>query len=188
MTTLYAMTAQMRELADMLGNDDEMLVQAVQDTMQGIEGEIGIKAEAIVMLSRNMDGDLAALQVEIDRLTDLKRVRTNGLKKLLDYLKRNMEAAGLKTIERPLFKITLAMGVEKCIIDDEKAVPDNYVSVTTNVTPDKKAILAHLKELREANKAIQAKVDEGDLDAESDLVAMPEWARIERGDSSLRVK
>lgn len=188
MSALYEMTQQMRELAEMLNSDDESLVLAIQDTMQGIEGEIAVKAEAIVMLSRNMAGDIAALDVEIERLTDLKRVRTNGHTKLMDYLKRNMEAAGIKNIDRPLFKITLVTGTEKCVIDDEKAVPDDYVSVKTNVTPDKRAILAYLKEIREANKEIQAKVDGGDLDAESDLKEVPAWARIERGDSSLRIK
>ena len=93
MTSLYAMTEQMRELASMLDSDDEGLVQAIQDTMQGVKGEITSKAEAIVMLSRNMSGDIAALDVELDRLGELKRVRENGLKKLMDYLKRNLEAA-----------------------------------------------------------------------------------------------
>lgn len=188
MTSLYAMTEQMRELASMLDSDDEGLIQAIQDTMQGIKGEIESKAEAIVMLSRNMTGDIAALDLEIDRLTELKRVRQNGLNKLTDYLKRNLEAAGIKSVDHPLFKITLVAGVEKCIIDDEKAVPDDYVSVKTSVTPDKRSILAYLKELREKNKTLQAKVDSGDLDAESDIVELPSWARIERGDSSLRIK
>lgn len=188
MTSLYAMTEQMRELASMLDSDDEGLVQAIQDTMQGVKGEIEAKAEAIVMLSRNMTGDISALDVEIDRLTELKRVREIGLKKLTDYLKRNLEAAGITSIDNPLFKITLVAGVEKCIIDDEKAVPDDYVTVKTSITPDKRLILAHLKELREKNKALQAKVDAGDLDAESDIEEVPSWARIERGDSSLRIK
>ena len=47
MTSLYAMTEQMRELASMLESDDEGLVRAIQDTMQGVKGEITSKAEAI---------------------------------------------------------------------------------------------------------------------------------------------
>lgn len=188
MTSLYAMTEQMRELASMLESDDEGLVRAIQDTMQGVKGEITSKAEAIVMLSRNMSGDIAALDIELDRLGELKRVRENGLKKLMDYLKRNLEAADIKSIDHPLFKITLVAGTEKCIIDDEKAVPDDYVSVKTAITPDKRLILAKLKEIRTTNAEIQSRIDAGDLDAEVDLIEVPEWARIERGDSSLRIK
>lgn len=188
MTTLYAMTEQMRELASMLDSDDASLVEAIQDTMQAVEGEIGIKADAIVMLSRNMAGDIAALDSEIDRLSELKRVRANGLEKLKEYLKHNMEAANIKNIDRPLFKITLVAGTEKCVIDAEDAVPDDYVSVKTSVTPDKRLILAKLKEIRATNAEIQSRIAAGDLDAEVDLIEVPEWARIERGESSLRIK
>lgn len=187
MSQLYAMTKQMLELSAMLDTDDEVLKQAIQDTMQGVEGEFGNKADAIVMLRRNIEGDVLAIESELERLAELKRVKNNSIKGLTDYLKRNMEAADLKSIKRPLFTITLAAGKESVVIDSDDAVPDEYVAVKVASTPDKKAIADFLKDLREKNAEVQKRIDAGE-DAEHELQAEPEWARLQRGESSLRIK
>ncbi|MBP3932389.1 MAG: siphovirus Gp157 family protein, partial [Pseudomonas sp.] len=114
-------------------------------------------------------------------------VKNNSIKGLTDYLKRNMEAADLKSIKRPLFTITLAAGKESVVIDSDDAVPDEYVAVKVASTPDKKAIADFLKDLREKNAEVQKRIDAGE-DAEHELQAEPEWARLQRGESSLRIK
>lgn len=77
MTELYALTGQMAELAALADTDDEGLRQAIQDTMDGIKGEFEVKAESIVMLRRNIEGDIDAIDKEVDRLNELKRIKKN---------------------------------------------------------------------------------------------------------------
>ncbi|MCY7264328.1 siphovirus Gp157 family protein [Pseudomonas protegens] len=187
MTELYALTGQMAELAALADTDDEGLRQAIQDTMDGIKGEFEVKADSIVMLRRNIEGDIDAIDKEVDRLNELKRIKKNTVGQLSDYLRRNMEAADIKSIKRPLFTITLALSPEKVIVDDEKAVPDEFVSLKSVITPDKKTIAVRLKEIRDHNEAVRKRIAAGE-DAEAELLEEPSWAHLERGESSIRIK
>jgi DNA-binding FrmR family transcriptional regulator len=187
MTQLYALTGQMAELAAMMDCDDEGLRVAIQDTMDGIQGEFEIKADSIVMLRRNIEGDIDAIDKEVDRLKELQRIKKNSVSQISDYLRRNMEAANIKSIKRPLFTITLALAPEKVIVDKENELPDDFVSVSTVIAPDKKTIAARLKEIRDHNTAIRSRMDAGE-DVEADLIPEPTWAHLERGESSIRIK
>lgn len=187
MSSLYPLTKQMMELAAMADTDDEGLKQAIQDTMDGIAGEFGDKADNIVMLRRNIDGEVIAIEAEIDRLTELKRIKVNAVSQIGDYLRRNMEAAEIKSIKRPLFTITLAASPEKVIVDKPDDLPDDLVRVKVVQDPDKKAIAAKLKAVREHNQAVRKRMAAGE-DCEHELIPEPAWAHLERGESSIRIK
>lgn len=187
MTQLYALTGKLAELQAMADTDDEGLKEALQHAMDEVQGDFNVKADNIVMLRRNIESDVVAIDAEVERLKELKRIKSNSVSEITDYLKRNMQAANITSIKRPLFTITLAMGKEKVIVDNEEALPDDLTSVSTSITPDKNAIAAKLKEIREHNEAVRKRMDAGD-DAEAELLPEPSWAHLERGDSSIRIK
>lgn len=145
MTALYAITEQFKELAALAENADEDLAVALRDTMEGIEGEFQEKGKAIAMVTLNIDGDLEAIQSQIDRLTERKRIIANRKESLKEYLRTNMEASGITKISHPLFTITCGKGKPIVIIDDEKAIPDDYVNVKVTSAPDKAAIAKAIK-------------------------------------------
>ncbi|CAG8863109.1 hypothetical protein PS627_00045 [Pseudomonas fluorescens] len=187
MSSLYPLTKQMMELAAMADTDDDGLKQAIQDTMDGIAGEFGDKADSIVMLRRNIDGEVLAIEAEIERLAELKRIKKNAVAQIGDYLRRNMEAADIKSIKRPLFTITLATAPEKVIVDKPDELPDDLVRVQVTQDPDKKAIAAKLKADREHNEAVRKRMAAGE-ECEHELIPEPSWAHLERGESSIRIK
>lgn len=149
MTTLYTITEQFKELAALAETADEDLAVALRDTMEGIEGEFQEKGKAIAMITLNIDGDLEAIQSQIDRLTERKRVITNRKESLKEYLRTNMDAAGITKITHPLFTITCGKGKPIVVIDDEKAIPDDFVNVKVTSAPDKAAIAKALKDGQE---------------------------------------
>jgi len=187
MTQLYALTGQLAELQAMADTDDEGLKEALQHAMDEIQGDFNVKADNIVMLRRNIESDVTAIDAEIERLAELKRIKANSVSQITDYLRRNMQAANITSIKRPLFTITLAQGKEKVIVDNEDAVPDELTAVKTSIAPDKNAIAAKLKEIREHNEAVRKRMEAGE-DAESELIEEPSWAHLERGESSIRIK
>lgn len=146
MTQLYHITEQYNELAALAESADEDLAVALRDTMEGIEGEFQEKGKAIAMVALNIDGDLEAIQSQIDRLTERKRVITNRRESLKEYLRTNMEASGITKITHPLFTITCGKGKPIVVIDDEKAIPDDYVNVKVTSAPDKAAIAKAIKD------------------------------------------
>ena len=187
MTQLYALTGKLAELQAMADTDDEGLKEALQHAMDEIQGDFNVKADNIVMLRRNIESDVVAIDSEIERLAELKRVKSNSVGQITDYLRRNMQAANITSIKRPLFTITLAMGKEKVIVDNEAEVPDDLTAVKTSIAPDKNAIAGKLKEIRDHNEAVRKRMEAGE-DAEHELIPEPRWAHLERGDSSIRIK
>ncbi|WP_288078980.1 siphovirus Gp157 family protein [Pseudomonas sp.] len=187
MTQLYALTGKLAELQAMADTDDEGLKEALQNAMDEIQGDFEIKADNIVMLRRNIEGDIDAIDKEVERLKELQRIKKNSVSQISDYLRRNMEAASIKSIKRPLFTISLVAAPEKVIVDQADALPDELVVVKVSQDPDKKAIAEKLKEIREHNKSVRQRIDAGE-DAEAELIPEPEWAHLERGESSIRIK
>ena len=187
MTQLYALTGKLAELQAMADTDDEGLKEALQHAMDEVQGDFNDKADNIVMLRRNIESDVTAIDAEIERLAELKRIKSNSVAQISDYLRRNMEAANIKSIKRPLFTITLALGKEKVIVDKEDDLPEDFIVPKTTFAPDKTAIATKLKEIRDHNEAVRKRMEAGE-DAEHELLEEPKWAHLERGDSSIRIK
>lgn len=165
MSTLYELTGQFKELAILMDGADEDMAIAVRDTMGAIEAEFNDKALAVSRVILNMDGDIEAVEAEIDRLQERKRIMTNRKGQIIDYLRENMEAADITKISCPLFSITLCKGRESVIVDDEKLLDDDLVNPKVTMVPDKRAIAERLKAGQEVK-----------------------GARLERGQASIRIK
>jgi hypothetical protein len=154
MTALYEMTAELVELNNLMDSfedtdtvgDDGSMALAIRDTLEGMEMAFNDKAVAIVKFAQALEGDTTAIDTEIKRLQERKKRINNRREQLRDYLRHNMEAAGHKKIECPLFTITLAKGRDQVQIADEAALPDEYVRVKTEIKPDKVAIGKALKD------------------------------------------
>lgn len=144
MTQLYKLSEHHQQLQRLV-EQDEIPLEQLQDTFELVEEEFNDKAVALVYVANNVSSDVAEIDSEIKRLQDRKRIFENKQKQLCEYLRSNMEAAGITTIESPLFSITLAAGRDIAVIDDESSLPENLVAVKTTSTPDKREILAALK-------------------------------------------
>lgn len=146
MAALYEISAQYQELIALAETADEDMAVAVRDTMQAIEGEFEDKGKAIAMIALNIDGDLDAIQAQIDRLTERKRIINNRKESLKEYLRTNMEASGINKITHPLFTITLGKGRPVVVIDNEKDIPDDFMNTKVVTTPNKAEIAKAIKE------------------------------------------
>ena len=163
MTNLYNITGSYLEVQEMLDND--VPAEAIRDTLQAIEGEFKEKAMSIVHVALNMDGDIEAIDKEIERLTERKRAMNKRKDTLKEYLRENMVNSGIKKITCDLFTITCAEGRQTAIIDDLDIIPDDYVDVKMEIKPRKNDI----------SKALKEGVD------------IP-GAHLERGKESIRIK
>ena len=144
-TPLYEITAKHRDLA-LLAEENEDMAQAVADTMELVEGEFEDKAISLINVMKNIGAGIPSIDAEIARLTARKKTIENNQKHMTNYLQTNMEASGINKIECPLFTITLAKGRDIVSVDDESAIPAEYMNYKTSASPMKKEILAALKE------------------------------------------
>jgi len=144
MSKLYTLTGQFLALSE-LADDPDMPEGALADSLEGIAGEIELKAEALLQVVANMDGDIAAINSEIDRLKRRMSVIENRKISLREYLQRNMEASGISKIDCPLFSITLAKPRPMAVIENESLVPAEFVQTKTLTSVNKKTVLDALK-------------------------------------------
>lgn len=139
---LYELTGKYLQLLE-LAQDPDVPEDVFLDTVEGLEGEIQLKAENVVKFIMSLEGSIEAVTKEIQRLTARKRTLQNRDDGIREYLRRNMDLTGISRIECSLFLISLAAGRPMVVIEDESAIPEEYLVVTTR--PDKTKILADLK-------------------------------------------
>jgi len=138
---LYEITGQLAEVKNL----DDLDEKTMADTLEGIEGEFEEKAKSIGFVARNIESDVGAIDAEIARLNARKKTIQNREKWMRDYLKQNMQKAGITKIEHPLFVISITKGRDVVEITDIDAIPDEFVTVNSTIAPDKRALLAALK-------------------------------------------
>lgn len=142
---LYDISQQFLSIQELAENDESM-IEAVADTMEGIAADFEQKGQAVVVIFKGMEADIDAIDSEMKRLGEKKKAIQNRVEWLRNYLRDNMAATGIKKITCPLFNITLSEAAKQVEVFDESALPDDYVTVKTVLSPDKRKLLEDLKE------------------------------------------
>ena len=141
---LYELTNQMQGLRALM--DDEDVDFDLTDTLNGLEGDIQVKADGLLAYVTNLGADVDAIDREVKRLQARKTAIVNRQESLRDYLRFNMEQSGIDKITCPLFTITLRKASDVCVIESEDLIPDMFKEEVVTTEIDKMAIKRHLKD------------------------------------------
>jgi hypothetical protein len=148
--SLYQLTAQRLELQNklMAMEFDEV---TIADTLEGESSALEAKIEDYGWVIKNMEAFGDAIKAEEKRLADRRKLHDTKVERVKDWLLQNMEVCKISKIECPAFTISLKANPPKVMIDDEKAIPGQFLVVPDlpPPSPDKKAIAAELKAGRE---------------------------------------
>ena len=102
---LYELTHEYRTLLDRVDPDTGELTPEVSQLLDDLQDPIECKAENIVKVVKELDGEIEALQAEIERLGDRKRARENTAKSLRTYLVNQLDVMQIEKVKTPLFTI-----------------------------------------------------------------------------------
>lgn len=147
---LYQLTSEYKMLAERLASAD-FDAETVRDTIEasGLVDDLTAKAQSLECIARGALAHHDTIDAEIARLQALKAQRDKIAQGLRDYLRENMERAGIEKIECPLFSIGIRKNppsVEITNIDDVPfsfwRTPEPKPPVSA---PDKAAIKDALK-------------------------------------------
>lgn len=122
------------------GEVDVDIAAALAEVEDGLQE----KAIATATVSRAMGSTIDQVTAEIDRLKRLKARLEAENERVRNYLKDAMETAGIEKIQGIYASISFRKS-EQTIIDNEAAIPDEYMTVKTTYTPNKTAIKAAIK-------------------------------------------
>ena len=145
MTALYLLAGEYRAAAEKLAdlNLDE---QTVADTLEGMAGEVEVKAQAVGHMVRAIEADAAAIKQWAADATERARSVQARADALRQYLSANLQACGIQKVEGP--GITLGWRKSSAVVVDEPGlIPEKFMRQPEPPppAPDKKAIADALK-------------------------------------------
>lgn len=129
MTTLYELTKELATINDSLIDAQGEITPELEARLDGVNMALEKKAEGIRKWFAKIDTDGDAIEKEINRLQNLKRLNGNLQERLKAYIKRNMEVAGLKSIHSPLGAFTIQSNPPSVEIVVPEAIPDSFMKV-----------------------------------------------------------
>lgn len=147
MDTLYELS---QTYADFLAavESGEIPDEAIQDTLEGLGGEITNKADSIACIIKQLNAEAAAIKAEETALTERRQAKERRRDSLKDYLSRELEFCGISKVETARTRISFRPSAQVNIADmglfEGFADYKNYVTYKDPV-PDKKAISEALK-------------------------------------------
>lgn len=125
MTALFQLAAEHRALSDKL-HDLELDDQTILDTLESESTDLIEKGKNVAAVFRNLESDAKQIKEEEQRLAERRKAYEKRAESLKNYLKTNMEIAGIQKIECPWFVISIAQNPEAVTVDDESLIPRDY--------------------------------------------------------------
>ena len=139
---LFELTEQYQKLLSMV--DDECDIQAIQDTLEGIEGMIADKAESIAKLIKSIEADEQAIKAEEERLYARRKALENRRLSIKEYLQNQLIEANIDKVKGTLFTISIQNNPPSANIQDDATVPEKYY-IPQPPKLDKRALIEDLK-------------------------------------------
>lgn len=145
---LYNLTAECKSLYDDIiasadddtGEVDLSLVTALSVRQE----EWNDKAIAVACVYRALDEDSARVGREIERLTAIKKRIERERDRVKEGLANACNAIGVEKVQGMYANISFRSS-EQTVIDNDGAIPDEYMTVKTTYTPNKTAIKEAIK-------------------------------------------
>lgn len=139
---LFELTEQYQKLLSMV--DDECDIQAIQDTLEGIEGMIADKAESIAKLIKSIEADEQAIKAEEDRLKARREALKNRRESIKEYLQNQLISAGIDKLKGTMFTVSIQNNPPSVQIAEGAKVPEKYL-IPQEAKVDKRTLLDDLK-------------------------------------------
>lgn len=146
--TLYELTNELQQLL-MMAEDPDVDPEILQDTIEGVTGEIEVKADGYAKVIRQLEADASGLKAEIDRLTARKRSIDNSVERMKEALKNAMMIADKTKFKTELFSFNIQLNPAKVVIDDPENIPRGFL-IPQEPKVDTAAIRKSLQDEQEA--------------------------------------
>lgn len=144
--TLYQLTDNYREALDVLTDPEaDLPIEAVNDTLEALEGELEDKAVNVAKFMRNMEATAKAIKEAEAEMARRRKTLENRVNWLKGYLKGSMEYTGISKIECPYFKLSIQKNPPAVNILDEAAIPEQFKEKVVSWKIHKTAIKDALK-------------------------------------------
>lgn len=122
MATMYELTSDYMAVLDMANNPD-IPPEVIADTLEGISGEIELKAENSAIIIKELEAEMLKLKTEEIRLSSRRKAIENNIEVIKQRLYNAMKLTGKEKFKTALFNFTIGKNPVKLVIDDESLIP-----------------------------------------------------------------
>lgn len=150
MTALYLLADEYRAACEKLA-DLDLDPQTIADTLEGMSGDLEVKAQNVAMFARNLEATAAAIKEAEAAMSARRKAIENRAAGMRSYLLSSMQHAGIEKIECPLFKLAVRENPPAVDIYEPGTIPAEFMVTPPPppASPDKKAIAEAIKAGRE---------------------------------------
>lgn len=129
MNELFNLAGQIKEVYEMM-TDPEIDEQVVNDTLEGLMGELSVHAAGIVQLRDRLDMEMEACKKQKDEWALAEKIRKNRKARLDELVKVTMAQLGVDEIEAGGVLLTLKNAGGKLPLIIDGTVPEKYTKIT----------------------------------------------------------
>jgi Gp157 protein len=144
--SLYQLSDNYLQALDTLTDPEmDLPIEAVNDTLEALGGELEDKAINVTKFLRNMEATAEAIKNAETEMARRRKALENHVKWLKDYLKGSMEHTGISKIECPYFKLSIQKNPASVAILNEEAIPAEFKEQVISWKIDKTGIKNAIK-------------------------------------------
>lgn len=140
---LYELSERYQNLQYLI-EEGEVSEEAISDTLEGLEGELKIKADSIACMVKNLEYEAEMIKNEAKNQLARAEIKLRKAKKIKEYLRNQLEVCDIAKIETPRNKIQIKKNPKRLEILEsftnwaqEKA---DHLLKYSNLQPNKTAI------------------------------------------------
>lgn len=160
--TLYNITNKFVEIMDKV-QEGELTEEEYNELGQELAIELQQKSGNIAGYIQERNSLVDAIDAQIKRLQELKKMEQNKVDKFKEYVKENMERLGITKIETELGTLSIAKSPISVEIANEGEIPAEYKSEVVTTKIDKKAIADNFKATGEIPNGVVIHADNTNL-------------------------
>ena len=150
--SIYNITDEFSQIMAEIESNGGEISPEIDEKLQINQFNLIEKTTNYVHVIKTLDSECDIIDIEIKRLQELKKQRSNFTQSLKDRLKNAMQAMELTEIKTALNKINFRKSESVEIIDADK-IPKKYKTIVIEEKPNKTALKEYLNTLpKRANK------------------------------------
>ena len=109
--------------------------QTFADTLEGLSGELEIKATNVAMFIRNLEASADAIKVAEKAMADRRKLIESKANRLKEYLLENVVRTGITKIESPHFVLSVRKNPPAVDVFNQDMIPDEYFDIPEPPAP-----------------------------------------------------
>lgn len=143
MSTLFNLSDQYKQVLELIQENGKE--QVLTDTLESINDSIEAKADGYIAVSKTLEAENDAIDVEIKRLQERKKINQNGIERLKTTLLEAMEFTGKTKFKTELHNYSIRNNAPSLQINDDTKIPKQFY-LEQQPKLDKRELLKFVKE------------------------------------------